>query len=122
VNRRGFLAATTVAVVALPLAGQAQQPTRAWRVGFLSGGGRTSDGAPPMSLRQALRDLGYVEQQNVVYFGRWADAKQERLPGLAAELIGIKVDVMGTFWARAAVRRVARVSKVPGMYGGQGRD
>jgi putative ABC transport system substrate-binding protein len=49
-----------------------------------------------LPLRQALQELGYVEQQNVIYLSRWANAKQDRLPGLAAELVGLKVDVIVT--------------------------
>ena len=73
-----------------PLVAEAQSRARTWRVGFLSGGGRPPDGAPPLPLRQALQELGYVEQQNVVYVSRWANAKQDRIPGLAAELVGLK--------------------------------
>ena len=62
----------------------------------MSGGGRPPDDAPPLPLRQALQELGYVEQQNVVYLSRWANAKQDRLPGLAAELVGLKVDIIVT--------------------------
>jgi len=76
-----------LALLASPPPGDAQPRTKTWRVGFLSGGARPPDGAPPLPLRQALHDLGYVEQQNVIYVGRWAEAQQERLPGLAAELV-----------------------------------
>jgi len=76
--------------------GDAQPRTKTWRVGFLSGTARPPDGAPPAALRQALHDLGYVEQQNVVYVGRWAEAQQERLPGLAGELVKAGVDVIVT--------------------------
>jgi ABC-type uncharacterized transport system substrate-binding protein len=83
-------------LLAAPLTGDAQQRSKMWRVGFLSGGAQTPDGGPPPVLRQALRDLDYVEQQNVVYVARWADAKQGRLPALAAELADLKVDVIVT--------------------------
>ena len=79
-----------------PHHGDAQPRTKTWRVGFLSGTARPPDGAPPAALRQALHDLGYVEQQNVVYVGRWAEAQQERLPGLAGELVKAGVDVIVT--------------------------
>jgi len=95
-NRRAFLTTIGSGLLAAPLAGEAQQGARTWRVGFLSGGGRPPDGAPPLPLRQALQELGYVEQQNVIYLSRWANAKQDRLPGLAAELVGLKVDVIVT--------------------------
>jgi len=95
VDRRAFLG-TVTGLLAAPLAAQAQRGAKTWRVGFLSGGGRPPDGAPPLPLRQALQELGYVEQQNVIYLSRWANAKQDRLPGLAAELVGLKVDVIVT--------------------------
>ena len=63
-------------ILAVPLTAGAQQRGKTWRVGFLSGGARTPDGSPPLPLRQALKERGYIEQQNVVYFGRWADAKR----------------------------------------------
>ncbi|MGH8700266.1 MAG: ABC transporter substrate-binding protein [Burkholderiales bacterium] len=46
------------------------------------------------ALREGLRDLGYVEGKNIVIEFRWAEAKYERLPGLAAELVQLKVDVI----------------------------
>src|SRR5262245_53543905 len=65
----------------------AQTPSKAFRVGHLAAGGRTSDGAPPGPLRDALRGLGYVEGQNIAYDARFAEGTIERLPGLAAELV-----------------------------------
>ena len=84
------------ALLPTPSITAAQPRARTWRIGFLSGGARPPDGAPPKALRQSLGDLGYVENQNLVYVGRWANAQQERLPGLAAELIEQKVDVIVT--------------------------
>ena len=98
-----------LALLAGPPHGDAQPRTKTWRVGFLSGGARPPDGAPPLPLRQALHDLGYVEQQNVTYVGRWAEAQQERLPGLAAELVTAGVDVIVTIGgpATTAARRAS---------------
>ena len=94
-ERRTFIAVVSGGLLATPLAVGAQGG-KTWRVGFLSGGGQPPDGAPPLPLRQALQELGYVEQRNVIYLSRWANAKQDRLPGLAAELVGLKVDVIVT--------------------------
>ena len=88
---------------AAPLIAAAEAKTKTWRVGFLSGGGRPPDGAAPLPLRQALRELGYVESRNVVYECRWADGRQERLPGLAAELVGQNVDVIVTVGGPSSV-------------------
>ena len=78
----------------------AQAP--ATRIGYLGGGMTPSDGLPPAPLRQALRDLGYVEGRNVVYIGRWADVKLDRLPALARELVDQKPDVVISFGYPAA--------------------
>jgi putative ABC transport system substrate-binding protein len=94
-DRRAFIGTLTGGLLAAPLAAAAQGG-KTWRVGFLSGGGQPPDGAPPLPLRQALQELGYVEQRNIIYVSRWANAKQDRLPGLAAELVGLKVDVIVT--------------------------
>jgi putative ABC transport system substrate-binding protein len=72
------------------------QPQKVFRVGFLSAGGGTPDGAPPRAIRDALRGLGYVEGQNVLYEARFAEGKLERLPDLAADLVRLKVDVIVT--------------------------
>ena len=60
------MSGVTLGLLASPLVVAAQQRARTWRVGFLSGGGRPPDDTPPLPLRQALQELGYVEQQNVV--------------------------------------------------------
>jgi putative tryptophan/tyrosine transport system substrate-binding protein len=113
VKRRTFLALFPGSLLAAPLAAEAQQRGKTWRVGFLTGGARTPDGAPPLPLRQALQDLGYVEQQNVVYVGRWADAKQDRLLALAVELVGLKVDVIVTVGGPAAAAAKQATSSIP---------
>jgi putative tryptophan/tyrosine transport system substrate-binding protein len=72
----------------------AQSPPKVFRVGHLAAPGRTPDGAPPRALRDALRELGYVEGQNIVYEARFAEGRFERLPDLAAELVRLNVDVI----------------------------
>ena len=99
--------------LAVPLAAEAQQAGKMWRVGFLAFGARPPDGAPPLALRQALQELGYVERQSVVYLGRWAEAKQDRLPGLAAELIGLKVDAIVTLGGPAAEAAKEATTTIP---------
>jgi putative ABC transport system substrate-binding protein len=112
-DRRSFIAGVALGLAAAPLTAGAQARGKTWRVGFLSGGARPPDGALPRALRQALQELGYVEQQNVVYLGRWADAKQDRLPGLAAELVGLKVDVIVTAGGPASAAAKQATSSIP---------
>jgi len=113
VLRRSFVVAIALGLVSAPLIAGAQPRSKTWRVGFLSGGARPPDGSLPPPLRAALRELGYVEQQNVVYLGRWADAKQERLPALAAELVELKVDVIVTVGGPASAAAKQATSSIP---------
>jgi putative ABC transport system substrate-binding protein len=87
----------TLALVILtaPLTTQAQPPTTVHRIGFLSPGLPHPDHDPPVdAFRQGLRDLGYVEGQNLVIAYRGAEGQEERLPALAAELVGLPVEVI----------------------------
>lgn len=82
------------ALAALPA--YSQQPSKVWRVGFL-GPRRIADvDKDPHfgAFRPAMRELGYVEGRNLIIEWRFADGKVERLPGLARELVDLKVDVI----------------------------
>jgi putative ABC transport system substrate-binding protein len=98
-NCRSRIRATAIFIVALafsplfaPLIAEAQQPRHVPRIGFLSPGGATS--APNEAFRQGLRELGYVEGQNLVVEYRWGDGDIARLPALAAELVRLPVKVL----------------------------
>ena len=76
---------------ALCFSAQAQQPSKIPRIGFLTGGGN------PFSFeafRQGMRNLGYIEGENIVIEYRSAEGDQERIPGLVTELVQLKVDVL----------------------------
>ena len=110
-NRRTCLTGVAIGLGAIPRLAAAPPGGRVRRIGLLSGGARPGDGAPPAPLRQALTELGYVEGQNAVYLSRWADARQERLPGLAAELVGLHADVIVTVGGPAS--SAARPARPP---------
>jgi putative ABC transport system substrate-binding protein len=93
-TRRKLLIALGASSLTAPLSSFAQQQRKVWRVGFLQAGARPSDGLPPAALRQALAELGYVEGNNVIYEGRWAEGKLTRLPELAADLVQRRVDAI----------------------------
>jgi len=102
-DRRIFLT-TAAGLLAAPLAADAQQAAKVPRIGYLS---TNLAGSPHLreAFRQGLRDLGYVEDRNLVIEYRDAEGKFERLPALAAELVALKVDVIlapGTAQASAA--------------------
>src|SRR5215813_9619841 len=81
----------TVAVVT-----EAQLPKKVPRIGFLSAVSPSTISARLDAFRQGLRELGYVEGKNIVIEWRSAEGKSDRLPGLAAELVRLKVDVIVT--------------------------
>jgi putative ABC transport system substrate-binding protein len=90
-RRREFLGVLGGAA-AWPLAARAQQPAQMARIGYL---GLTSSQEPTLaSLLAGLSDLGYVEGKNLHIEYRFAEGHNDRLPGLAAELLGMNVDVI----------------------------
>jgi len=78
-NRRAFVAGLG-AVLAAPLAAEAQQAGKVFRVGFLGSTSPSGYASQVEAFRGGLRDLGYVEGQNLVIEFRWAQGKNERLP------------------------------------------
>jgi len=73
----------------------AQQQTKIPRIGYISGTGKASNQEPYVeALRQGLRDLGYVEGKHFALEFRGAEGKVERIPGIVAELIQLKVDIL----------------------------
>ena len=92
--RSALIASVGLGILTQPVFAIAQSPPKVVHIGYLGVGGRTPDGAPPSPLREALRELGYIDGQTVAYEARFAEGKGERLPGLAAELVRIPVDVI----------------------------
>ena len=100
-----ILALGSVLSVALS---EAQQPGKMTRVGFLGTGPAPTPATPYVPLRefrQGLDELGYVDGRDVVIETRWAEGRLDQLPALAAELVGLRVDILvgvGAVVARAA--------------------
>jgi putative ABC transport system substrate-binding protein len=78
-----------------------QQPVRIPRIGFLIGVSPSASAARIEAFRQGLRELGYIEGKNVVLELRYAEEKLDRLPGLAAELVRLNVDIIVTAGGQA---------------------
>lgn len=110
-DRRNFARLAAAGLFGSSLAAAAQPAGRVWRIGFLNGGARPSDGAVPVALRNALQALGYAEGKDIVYEGRWAEVRNERLQGLATALVALKVDAIVTLGGpSAAAAKNASVS------------
>jgi putative ABC transport system substrate-binding protein len=100
-----FLALCSI-LVALCLPATAQQPKKVSRIGYLSALDPADDSTRAEAIRLALRELGYIEGQNIAIEYRYGKGKIDRAPELLAELVRLKVDIIvvagGDQWIRAA--------------------
>jgi ABC-type uncharacterized transport system substrate-binding protein len=94
IPRRAFLGTVAGGLLAAPLAAEAQQTGKVYRIGYLS----IASGPSPRTeaLRQGLRELGYIEGKNITIEYRFAQDKIDRLRALATELVDLKVDLIVT--------------------------
>src|SRR5438094_8163309 len=81
-------------LLALGSLADAQQPKKVPRIGYLSSVDASSESTRAEAIRLALRELGYIEGQNIASEYRYAEGKADRLPGLAAEVVGLKVIII----------------------------
>ena len=109
IARRRLVLGLAVGTLAVPLSSFAQQrPERISRIGCLVAA-TASANRVRAELRAGLHDLGYVEGKNIDIEFRFAEGKSERLPGMAAELVGLEVDVIVAAQT-AAVRAVQKAT------------
>jgi putative ABC transport system substrate-binding protein len=92
-RRRGFIALAGGAAFGWPVAVRAQQKAMPV-IGYLSGGSPGFSAPYVAAFRQGLTETGYVEGQNLAIEYRWAEGRYDRLPALAADLVGRKVEVI----------------------------
>ena len=93
-DRRVFFTMVAVGILASPLAVSGQQAEKVYRVGYLTVPSRETAQGVANSFQLALRDLGWIQGQNVVVDYRFAESNVDRLPDLAAELVRLKADVI----------------------------
>ena len=93
-RRKFFGLALSTLLLALCFPAQAQRPKKVPRIGYLSSFHPASESARSEGIRLALRELGYIEGQNIATEYRYAEGKYDRLPGLATELVRLKVDII----------------------------
>src|SRR5262245_39326729 len=102
---------------------EAQQPNKVHRIGYLSPGDAASDSTRSEAIRRALRDLGYIDGQNIAIEYRYAEGKSGRNPELAAELVRLKVDVIVIAGADPLIRAAKNATKtIPIVMTGSGID
>ncbi len=114
----GLIITLAIGLLAGPLPTEAQQAGKVYRIGYLGVGSpgilrriKLNPSPNHIAFWQGLRELGYVEGQNLVKEYRYAEGKRERLPDLAAELVRLKVDVIVTSPSRSAIRAAQRATR-----------
>jgi len=120
----------TIAVISILVLGlfagllpaEAQQAGKVYRIGYLSTRHQRGGHGPyPKAFRQGLRELGYIEGQNIVIEWRFAKGERKRLPGLAAELVNLKVDCILSATA-ASTRAAKKATRTIPIVMGSGDD
>jgi putative ABC transport system substrate-binding protein len=101
---------------AWPIAVGAQQPARVKRIGLMG----NMQLRPIESFRNRLRELGYIEGQNLIVEYRFAEGREERYSGFAAELVALPVDLIVTWGTPAAFAAKHATITIPIVLGGIG--
>ena len=110
-------------LLALPFPAGAQQPKTIPRIGYLSSGNATSESTRAEAIRLALRELGYIEGQNIATEYRYGEGKNDRFPEFATELVRLKVDIIVVAAGIPAVRAAkSATTTIPIVMVGSGSD
>jgi putative tryptophan/tyrosine transport system substrate-binding protein len=112
-NRKITVLTLSAMLFALWASAEAQQAKKIPRMGFLGGNSHSVISARMDAFRQGLRDLGYIEGENILAEYRWADGKSDRLPELAAELVRLKVEIIVTQGTQATIAAARATNTIP---------
>jgi ABC-type uncharacterized transport system substrate-binding protein len=115
VNKREFITLLGGAAIAWPLGVRAQQPAMPV-IGYLDSRSPDSMADRIRGFRQGLKETGYAEGENVEVLYRWGENENDRLPGLAAELVRRKVSVIATGGPPATLAFKAQTSTIPAVF------
>ena len=110
-NKKITVLALCAMLFALSYSASAQQPKKVPRIGYLLAGDPTSESARFEAIRLALRELGYIEGQNVAIEYRYAEGKVDRATELAAELMRLKVDIIVVTGGPSGIRAAKNATK-----------
>ena len=111
------------ALLAVAVIAAAQQPKKIVRIGYLSSFDPASESARSEGIRLALRELGYIEGQNIAIEYRYAEGKLERASELAAELVRLKVDIIVAAGGTGLIQAAKNATKtIPIVMTGGGSD
>ena len=113
VSNRAVLNLLCALLLALTVPAAAQQPKKVPRVGFLDSSTASASAVRVEAFWQELRKLGWIEGKNITVEYRFAEQKSERLPELAADLVGLKVDLIVVVGAGSALAAKSATTTIP---------
>jgi putative ABC transport system substrate-binding protein len=112
-----------VVLLVLGITAEAQQPNKVPRTGYLTVGDAATESARAEAIRLALRELGYIQGQNIAFEYRYGENKRDRYAELAAELVRLKVDVIVVTGGDPYIQVVKNATKsTPIVMVGSGSD
>jgi putative ABC transport system substrate-binding protein len=122
-NKKLLCSTLCALLFALCVSAEAQQPKKVPRIGYLSARDPASEFTRSEAIRLALRELGYIEGQNIAIEYRYAEGKRDRYHELAAEMVRLKVDIIVVAGGDLDVRAAKNATKtIPIVMVGPGRD
>jgi putative ABC transport system substrate-binding protein len=123
VSKNVFCFTLCAMLLALCSSVEAQQPKKVPRIGYLSGTDPARESTRTEPFRLALRELGYIEGQNIAIEYRYAEGKSDRFPELAADLVRLKVDIIVVAGGAVMVQAAKNATKtIPIVMTGGGLD
>jgi ABC-type uncharacterized transport system substrate-binding protein len=115
-----LIAVLTLSLLAAPLVAEGQPRGNVWHIGYLGSGSASTSEPWVQALRRGLRELGYVEGQNIAIEYRFGDGKVRALPGLAAEMVRLNVDLIFTGGTIASMAIKDATKTIPIVFIGVG--
>jgi putative ABC transport system substrate-binding protein len=113
-RRIGLAVVLTIGLMLAPLVGEAQRAEKVWRIGYLAEGPQLRNPARPIvPFQEALRELGYIEHQNLMIEYRFADGQSQQLPGLALDLVRSKLNLIVAVGTQEVIALKAATSTIP---------
>jgi putative ABC transport system substrate-binding protein len=119
-DRRTFLTVVGGSILAAPLAAEGQQPGKLPVIGYLGANTPSAESQRIAAFVQRLRELGWIEGRTIAIEVRWAEGRNERFVEIAAEFVGLKVDVIVTAGTAAVVAVKQATSAIPIVFAAVG--